>query len=381
MTSLALVLWSLMVPLQDSQLATLRTTILSLRELPDEDRREVRGATAQLTVAKHQLRDWVEGRLGAFTEIGDALALAEQLREGLTSADLYCTDYNEQCFPSSMGFLDDIQVNREREFLVITTAVGIWCGFDYSAYVYRWSGNRWQRVWSNEQNTYTEKKYLPQLIHAVRMSDPDRDGNRLLMTLGSKPGCASAFLDVYYRVWRMNARNEVQKLLVDGTELGNLDSDPPIDGRIGPGDALIGFTLGGTGYGYSHKALRHFEVRNGRARQVDPIAVTPRDFVEEWLNSKWAVSEPRSESPSLRQWHTRLYRDDGMGDFPDPTMRCAASPELWQVATHLNEVPTIYYLVRWRQPFSFTMVGISNSPYTDCTVADPQGDWHPELFR
>ena len=62
-------------------------------------------------------------------------------------------------------------------------------------------------------------------------------------------------------------------------------------------------------------------------------------------------------------------------------MRCAGGGELWQVATHLNEAPTIYYLVRWREPFSFTMVGISDSPYPDCNVADPKGDWHPELFR
>ena len=94
--------------------------------------------------------------------------------------------------------------------LIVRTAVGIWCGYDYSAYIYKWRGGRWQRVWENEQNTYTAKNYRPQTLHDVRISPPDDKGNRLLMTLGSQPGCASGFQPIYYRVWPMKSGGNVR---------------------------------------------------------------------------------------------------------------------------------------------------------------------------
>ena len=370
----------LLIPAQnDTLLSALRSTVVSLRPHQNENR-ETRDATAELTVAKHRFRDWVESRLTGFGEAGDIVAFAEGLQAAMIEADLYCTDYNIQCFPSSLGFLDDVQINREGEFLIVRTAVGIWCGYDYSAYVYRWNGGRWQRIWENEQNTYTPEGYVPQIIHSVNISAPDREGNRLLLTLGSKPGCSSAFMPVYYRAFPMNARYEVGGPLLDGSELANIDGEPPIEGRVNSDDVLMRFTAGGTGYGDSHRAVRHFEMRNGRAVQVDPIAATPRDFVEEWIGSPWTISGPRSESPALKEWYDKLHREDGMGDFPDPAMRCMSSPDLWQVGTHFNEAPKTYYLVRWREAYSFTMVGISDTPYSDCTVVDPEGDVQPPLF-
>ena len=377
----SLVIFLLCAPLsaQDTALSPLRSTVLSLREHPD-NHGETRGATPELTTAKHQLRDWIESRLAKFPETGDEAAFTEEIHNGLRDSQLFCVNYNTECYPSSLGFVDEVQVERESGFLIIRTAVGIWCGYDYSAYIYRWAGTRWQRIWENEQNTYVEKKYRPQMIHSVKISAPDDKGNRVLLTLGSQPGCASAFQPVYYRVWPMNARFQVGKLLLDGTELANVASDPPIVGQVRFDDVLMEFTAGGTGYGDSHKAVRHFEIRDGRARQIDPIAPTMRDFVEEWLSAPWTQSAARSESASLRQWHAKLHRDDGMGDFPDPAMRCTNSPDLWQIGTHLHEAPKTYYLVRWKQPYHFTMVGVSDKPYPDCTITDPKGDEHPRLF-
>jgi hypothetical protein len=158
------------------------------------------------------------------------------------------------------------------------------------------------------------------------------------------------------------------------------DGYPPIKGRIDPESMLVEFAVGGTGYGYPHKAMRHFEVRNGRAIQIDPIAPTLRDFVGQWLSAPWTESAARSESVSLKDWHVKLHRDDGMGDFPDPAMRCSSSADLWQISTHLYEAPRNYFLIRWRLPYHFTMVGVSDGPYADCTTLDAQGDRHPALI-
>ena len=96
-------------------------------------------------------------------------------------------------------------------------------------------------------------------------------------------------------------------------------------------------------------------------KQVEPIAPTPRDFVEEWLAAPWKRSARYSESSALQSWHRKLHRDDGLGDFPDPTLPCSSG--LWQVGIRLHGVDgETYYQVRWRQPDHFTMVAIADHP-------------------
>jgi hypothetical protein len=328
-----------------------------------DDHRETRGATPELTLAKHQLRDWIESRLSGFPQNGNEDMLARELGDRLLEAELVC---EPRCRMSILGYLDKVRINREREFLIIRTSVGIWCGYDDSAYAYQWTANRWQRIWESEQDIYATKRYLPQGIHAVHISPPDRDGSRLLLSLGAQPGCSSAFQPVYYRVWRIaSGRN---RLLLDKSEFANVGDYPPTQGQVEPADVRVELTLGGTGYGFAHQAVRHYAIHGDSVEQVDPIAATPRDFVEEWLGSGWAQSALRSDSASLKSWHQKLHREDGMGDFPGPTLHCSSNPELWQVSTHLHDAPEMYYLVRWRQPDYFVMAGVSENPYPDCTT-------------
>ena len=47
---------------------------------------------------------------------------------------------------------------------------------------------------------------------------------------------------------------------------------------------------------------------------------------------------------------------------------------------HLYERPKRYYRVRWRSPYTFTMVGVSETPYPDCTVEDPRGETYSNLL-
>jgi hypothetical protein len=295
------------------------------------------------------------------------------------AAQLHCDNRDDDCFENSIGYLDEIELTRENGFLIVKTAVGLFCTFDYSAYVYAWRSGKWQRVWENEQNTYTEKEYAPQIIHALHISPPDKDGNRLILTLGSRNGCIPAYIPLYYRVWRLNADYSAAKLLLEAKETA-LDGFPPVQGKVGPDDALLEFTVGGIGYGSSHQALRHFEIQGDRVQQVDPIAPTPRDFVEEWISGEWTQSGARSASPALRQQHMKVHRTDGMGDFPDPAVRCKSSADLWQIGTHWHEGPKTYYLVRWTPPFKFTMMDVKDRPFPDCLTPDPKGDKHPRLF-
>ena len=115
---------------QETQLDALRTTLTPLREHANDrmsnDHGNTRGATSALTIAKHQLRDWIETRLAKFPEGGDTAGLAAEFHAALRDARLLC----DNCFPSFLGYVDDVQVDRDQGFLIVRTSTGIWCGID-----------------------------------------------------------------------------------------------------------------------------------------------------------------------------------------------------------------------------------------------------------
>ncbi len=361
----------------DVTLSGVRTILQRLRDQAT-DYSETRGARAELTLAKHQLQDWIESQLDALPEEGDVPAFSWAINAALADADLFCTDFDFECRYNILGYVDGPRMTRERDFLVIVVPTGVWCGYDESAYLYAWGNPGWERIWENEQNTYTDEGYLPQTIHEVQISSPEPSGSRLLMTLGSQAACAGSFKDLYVRVWELDAAHQTSSVL-EWTEYAS-DGYPPIKGQVRPDDVLVQFTAGGIVAGDAHWAVRHFKVADGVATQVDPIAVRPRDFVVEWISARWEESQTRSESPSLEDWHTQLHREDGVGDFPDPTLQCTAESDLWQVGTNFYDGPKRYYRVRWQPPYRFTMVDVSDTPYSDCTVTDPRGDAYPRLF-
>ena len=361
MKRFGLILLPLCALAQDSQLAAIRNTVLGVRQYAN-DHQNVRGAIPEVTLAKHQIREWIEAHLAAFPQNGDAAALGEFFHNGLRDAKLFC-DNDADCLPTALGFVDEIQITRQGQFLISETAVGtgIRCGYDYSAYIYQWKDSKWQRIWENEQDDYSTNAYFPQILHSVQVSAPDSDGTRLILTLGTRTGCLT-FKEVYYRVWRLGTPIP----LLDKSEMLYDEGDPPVVGIIRPEDVRIEFSVGGGDYGYPHKAVRHFEIHGAAVKQVDPIAPVPRDFVEEWLAAPWTESAARAESPDLQQWHRRLHRDDDEGDFPDDPINCTSDPELWQIATHLQNEPRHYFVVRWHHPDRFTMVQISDQPLPAC---------------
>jgi hypothetical protein len=356
--------------------ARLRPVLQQLRAGLDSHRATL-GATDDVTTVKHALRDWVESQVIAAPQALDPRTLSASLHAALRDADLLCADMIA-CARNFLGYLDDVRVYRAGDFLNVVTAVGVNCGYDESAYSYAWKNGRWQRFWESEQNTYTENGYRPQDVYDILISAPAADGRRLLVTLGAQTGCTGGFKNLYARAWRLNAALATTSVL-DWTEYGN-DGYPPLQGRVRPDDLILQYTAGGLADGETHTAVRHFEVRDGAAVQVDPIAGRPHDFVLEWLSAPWEQSRTRAASPTLQAAHTALHLEHPYGDFPEPTRRCTAGADLWQVATKVFEGPLRYYRVRWEAPFRFTMMEISESAFPDCTIADPRSEAYPPFL-
>lgn len=371
---------------QDAQLDALHATLVTLYSHAKEATLDTRGARPELTVAKQQLRDWIEMRLDSLKDAQDTKALSDRINEALAPVSVAGSGDDQGADENLLGSLGEVRFSSEAGLLIVLTAVGIVCGDDDSAYGYRLVNGRWRRVWESEQNDYTPQKYAPQRIVAVHVSHSFQigrpNGPPFVLTLGNQEWCTSAFHPVYYRVWRVDSAG--QRLLIDRTEGAYWHAETYLVGSIvqdresesPPVDVLIEFTEKSVDPAdHLREAVRHFLIEGDKVRRVDPVALSPRDLVDEWLTRAWKESATWSESPALQQWHTKLHSDLVAGRFTDATKHCR-TPDLWQVA-----FDQVYFLVRWRPPYHFTMTNVSDKPWPLCTQPDPEADAWRTLFN
>ena len=374
----------------DPHLDALRSTLLPMRAVPPDKATGPRGATSQLTVAKHQLLDWIDFRLSSLHQNVDPVEVQRSLNTELRDAGLSCSlDVRDQppCPERSLsGFAERLTVNWSAAFLVVTAGLGIECGYDDSAYIYSWNGEKWVRVWQNEQNTYTEKEYKPQTLVSVLISPYNRANDYLVLTLGRESWCASNWHDVYYRVFRLGP-DQAAPPLIDKSEYTAVGwRDPPILGSLSNDDVLVEHLTPSLDTGIlPREGVFHYEIHNGKVTRTDPFALGPRDFVDEWLKTDWRESSTWSEAANRRamsDWRSKSVRDGMTGDYLDPTMQCRAMPDLWQVGLSLASEPEspnakpdqVYFLVRWHPPYQFRMVAVTDKPSPDCTERDRRAD-------
>ena len=373
-------------PADDPQLTEIHAVLQRVRAEASQHT-ETRGASPELTTVKHQLRDWIESHLSRLTSDSDDVekaALVTQLNAALKQAHLLCSTEPE-CSSNDqtrLGFLGDIRIDlRQRDsFLVLQTAVGVECGFDESAYVYNWRNAKWKWIWQSEQNHYTKDEYAVQTLHAVLLSPSLNEGTPLVLTLGSAPWCSSNLRSVYYRLWRTYADDYNAKLLLDREETAYLGNhDTPIQGSIGREDALIEFAVASKDPGvHNRPAVRHFVVHGNTVERTGPIALSPRDFAEEWLATPWEESKLWSQPPpsaALQHEHDVVLSGVDNGEFA-ATHHCTDSPDLWQVALDPSDKKkgTSYFLIRWQPPYRFTMVRVADHASPSCTEKDPAAD-------
>lgn len=370
----------------DPRLDALRALLIPMRSEKAQDP-TARGATPALTEIKHQLRQWIESRMKSLDRRGETGDLQAKLNAELTAAGLTCSwETNGPHCPGwwLLGYLSNIQFRREGAFLTLTTGVGIECGYDDSAYLYQWAdtGGGWHQIWESEQNTYTKDDYHPQNILSVKAA-----GSSLVLTLGVQPWCASNWHDVYYRVFRLGP-NPVSKPIVDGAEYAF--EGWSTEGAITEDEALVAFRVAAHDPAiHNRRAIRHFKIKGYVATRIDPIALSPRDFVEEWLSTNWLKHDwfgnaaTWSETARRDELH-RLHETVQLHPLQaiPPTMHCRTAPDLWQVAFDMSDPPTefdkppvgTYFLVRWRPPYKFSMVSISSKADARCTEPDPGSD-------
>ncbi|HLY16446.1 MAG TPA: hypothetical protein VKR61_04450 [Bryobacteraceae bacterium] len=184
---------------------------------------------------------------------------------------------------------------------------------------------------------------------------------------------------MYYRIWQTKASYAEPVLLLD--EEDEVFKDAPIQGTVSRTDALFEYEVSGAGPGFRRTEIRHYVLQHGRLERVRPVALGPRQFAAFWLTRAWKEASVWTENSSLSKMQEWLRLNPGPFDeITDPTRHCSIHPDLWQVETVEREHAErqVYFLVRWRPPYRFTMVAAGDRPWPACTELDPEaGDPRP----
>jgi hypothetical protein len=396
----------------------LRTTLARLREEAPMPKAPP-DAGALVTLAKRQLREWVERQLPP-TDSVDVGPLNARLKARLQAADLVgpsdCSnpapgDASHPGPPESRrseacGYVGDMRVEqaeggRDGPYLTLTTAFdNAWCGVDGSAYLFQRKDGGWRLVWESEENAEAAT-YSPAPITRVLIARRfTLDGEKsppppLVLTLGSALGCEGTWGSVRYRLWRVHDGEPRPPPLLSRTDGFWMGNDRYPDARLLPDDLLVEYRNRGVDGGVHNRTfIAHFRIGDDdKIQRVAPVALNPRDFVDEWLTQPWqyasAWTEPRLGG-RIRQARERILNgaSNGFvsGTFAGPPLRCKSDPNLWQVGftpdegKDFSDGPALYFVVRWMAPYRFTLVDAARGPRPRCNLADPMPDATDTLF-
>lgn len=347
---------------------------------------DTRGASPVFTDIKHQLRDWIESRLPSLQPYAALDTFSSRLNSELVAANLACPD--DQCWQKATGHLGSVVISQSQGHLIVQTKVGIECGMDESAYVYRHEQGRWLRVLSHEQTDYRQGKYLPQFIRRIAISPaesgPRADPTRQLVALISDlPWCASNWRAMYYYVWLLKGSNST--ILTNGVE-EHAYAGGSVQISAAKRRMLIEYEVGSADTGILIRPqVRHYVLDPDidQLFRIDPFALSPRDFVDHWLRTPDpALHEHAAPAvvQAFQHWRTQFPME--FFEFAQPTMHCPDRPDLWQVSVLKQEAtePSGYFLVLWKPPYRFTLVDVTTKPNPTCTEPDFEADETRTLF-
>jgi hypothetical protein len=107
-------------------------------------------------------------------------------------------------------------------------------------------------------------------------------------------------------------------------------------------------------------------------QRLDPVALQPQDFAEEWLTRPWGEMQPRSAADT-KKWHERLHADYVFGNYtaaiPCPNL------DRWLVAMDIKTIGDkklpdplrAYFLLRDLGNFRYRVKAVAESRPVGCT--------------
>jgi hypothetical protein len=251
------------------------------------------------------IRDWVESLLPTFRPALDAefSPLGPRLNAELQRAGLLESgDPLSEFHPGYVSRLEIARSQQDPDKVSVTVGVSQPCGSEDFAYVYDYSQGPPRRVLESHPTRDQDEE-----IEGVRLSQRDTKGRQLILVLRHSLQCASTWYRLSYDLFRWSGEG---KPILSGEHGIWFDASNPWQARLDPDELLMEVRDRSIDDGIGNRShVLHFNVAGAAVERVDPVALQPQDFVDEWLTRPWSEMQTRSadsDRGKLRRWHESL---------------------------------------------------------------------------
>ncbi len=274
----------------------------------------------------------------------------------------------------------DVQAAQENRLLSITAAFDIECGADAVLFIFSSDGGSWHEVLRWQSKPYSSIKDAFWSFDS-RISPADNLGRWYVVTKHIAPWCSSTWSGIGYEALRPQPGSVNPKVLLSGDDFmwwGNEDFGSL---SVNAKDFDVRFHSASIHGGVHNRVwIRHFAISGDTVTRVQPIAVSPRDFVDEWLISPWKSAvgwSSKTASEQLRQEHEGLSRANKSTDLLlsfGTIYGCSDAQNHYQVEMVEETGPkfdidhSIYFHVIGNNPYN--MAGVSRTPDPRCSGRD-----------
>jgi len=201
------------------------------------------------------------------------------------------------------------------------------------------------------------------------ISPPDKSGHWYVVAHSIMPWCSSTWSSIRYAVLRPGEDPLKPRVLMSRSDSMWWGSDDFGKVVVSRDSFDLRFHSHSVDSGVHNRVwIRHYAVSGDLVRRTQPVAVSPRDFVDEWIVSPWREASAWSSRKSLqqlRQVHGTLHKlEDHSGFDFDSVQKCSGTPSTVQVGVSHENDETFYFKIAGNGPFQ--MKSISTSPDSTC---------------
>jgi len=239
----------------------------------------------------------------------------------------------------------DIRPEYDPGILVVSTQLWVPCGSsdpDTAIYVFQGRARDWKLVLATDAD-FDPIGAPEESGMQFKVSPPDGNGEWYLAIAQAPPACGPGPTpsSLRYKILRPGGSPDEPRILLDRREPLNEKFQPPF--RLEVEDDWFAVTKGKERKldGEPGISIDRYQVTRNEITRMQPMALAPDDFLDEWVQLDWSeathLSSPSSDLPTWHSILNTLAYDSTEIEFVQPCREQGGSDKVWLAGLWIDQ--------------------------------------------